>query len=412
MITKYTFEQDQLNRKNIAEDIEKYIGIIQDKNPEHAVSFALNARWGEGKTYFISMWKHQIEEQKRDIAVYYNAWENDDCDSAILPLLYNIISIEEDKESENFVKHVKFFMKTLGINTLKFGAGKILGNYEEVANIISNSIEDTKNQSIKTVFLEYDEYYGKRKKLQESLKDLIPDEGYLWIFIDDLDRCNPMFAINTLECIKHFFNIERIIFIFAIDYQHLTGSAIQIYGKEIDSESYMKKFFDVIYQLPSPNISDYTAYKISNIQNVKVQQYIRKGGLDFYFRSFAFSLRDIDLTMNHIELFFLKHLERLKMCSNLEQALNIYFYFMVIKDKYNKEYLDIIHGRFLVGKSKKSNWPILDKKFIINDDIYKLLVNISNGQAEKHTMDIMTEYSLMEISSIDKFSKHMEYVLR
>ena len=197
------------------------------------------------------MWKTQIEENEKDVAVYYNAWENDDCDSAILPLLYNIVSNEEDRDSDRFLEYIKIFMKTLGINTIKFGVNKVFGDNKEIAKIISESIGEKKDYSISDIFSEFDEYYGKRKKLQESLRSFVPNGGNLWIFVDDLDRCNPTFAINTLECIKHFFNIEHIIFIFAIDYHHLTKSAEQIYGREIDSESYMKKFFDVIYQLPS-----------------------------------------------------------------------------------------------------------------------------------------------------------------
>ena len=83
MISEYTFGEDQLDRKSIFEDIEKFLSLIQKKSPGHAVSFAINARWGEGKTYFINMWKHEIEEHSGGVAVYYNAWENDDCDSEI-----------------------------------------------------------------------------------------------------------------------------------------------------------------------------------------------------------------------------------------------------------------------------------------------------------------------------------------
>lgn len=375
MISEYTFGEDQLDRKSIFEDIEKFLSLIQKKSPGHAVSFAINARWGEGKTYFINMWKHEIEEHSGGVAVYYNAWENDDCDSAILPLLYNIISIEDDQESENFIEHAKFFFKALGMNTLKFGVRKILGNYEEIESVISKSIEDSSNQLIKSYFLEYDEYYGKRNKLQESLKDMIPENGCLYIFIDDLDRCNPIFAINTLECIKHFFNIEDIIFVFAIDYIHLTKAVEKIYGKEMDTGSYMKKFFDVIYQLPAPDIHRYIKYKINNIQNMQIRQLIKEEELFFYFKKFDYSLRDVNLTMTHIELFFLKHLDKLICCSNLERALNIYYYFMVIKDKYNDTYADIIRGHFLIDQSKDNNWPIIDKRFIVNDDIHRLLVH-------------------------------------
>lgn len=412
MICEYTFEQDQLNRKPIVECIENYLHLIQEKKPHQAVSFAINARWGEGKTYFIGMWKSLIEEKSKDVVVYYNAWENDDCDSAILPLLYNIISFVEDSESETFITGAKIFFKTLGMNTLKLGVGKVLCGYEEIAEIITKSFADVSNADIKTLFLEYDEYYGKRKKLQEGLQELIPEDGNLWIFIDDLDRCNPIFAINTLECIKHFFNIAHIRFIFAIDYNHLSMVAERVYGKDVDSTSYMKKFFDVIYQLPSPDRCKYVEYKINSIQNDNIQEIIRKANFNFYFKKFDFSLRDIDLTMTHMELLIREHLDGFSECEDKGVALNVYLYFMCIKDKFNREYMDIIHGRFLMDSSCNGVWKVLDKKFLIETEINKLLVLISNGAAERRTTDIMDNYSLLNFPSIDKFSDHMEYMLR
>lgn len=412
MCYKYTFEQDQLNRKPIAECIEKYLHLIQENNPQQAVSFAINARWGEGKTYFIGMWKHLIEENTRDVAIYYNAWENDDCDSAILPLLYNIISVVKDAESETFIKHAKFFLKTLGMHTLKLGVGKFLCGYEEIADILTRSIDDVNSADIRTFFLEYDEYYGRRKKLQEGLQELIPEDGNLWVFIDDLDRCNPMFAINTLECIKHFFNIAHIRFIFAIDYNHLSMAAEQVYGKDVDSTSYMKKFFDVIYQLPSPDRCKYVEYKIKSIQNRNVREIIRKANFKFYFKKFDFSLRDIDLTMTHMELLIKEHFDEFAEYEDRDVALNVYLYFMCIKDKFNREYMDIIHGRFLMDSSCNGTWKVLDKKFLIKTEINKLLEAISNGVAERCTTDIIQRYSLLNLPAIDKFSDHMEYMLR
>ncbi|MEZ4628433.1 MAG: P-loop NTPase fold protein [Eubacteriales bacterium] len=41
----------------------------------------------------------------------------------------------------------------------------------------------------------------------------------LLIIIDELDRCRPTFAIQTLELIKHLFAVKGLIFIFAFRYK-------------------------------------------------------------------------------------------------------------------------------------------------------------------------------------------------
>lgn len=52
--------------------------------------------------------------------------------------------------------------------------------------------------------------------LKEEL-DWIKNEQTLVIFIDDLDRCTPEGALEILESIKTFFDIEGIIYVIGMD---------------------------------------------------------------------------------------------------------------------------------------------------------------------------------------------------
>jgi predicted KAP-like P-loop ATPase len=53
----------------------------------------------------------------------------------------------------------------------------------------------------------------KQKMIQnaENIKDNI------FIFIDDLDRCNPNFVIKLIELTKHIFNIKNITIVYMLD---------------------------------------------------------------------------------------------------------------------------------------------------------------------------------------------------
>ena len=60
------------------------------------------------------------------------------------------------------------------------------------------------------------------EELKNTFKELLEDvkiekANKLVIFIDELDRCNPSFAIKLLERIKHFFYDDRFIFVFSTD---------------------------------------------------------------------------------------------------------------------------------------------------------------------------------------------------
>lgn len=48
--------------------------------------------------------------------------------------------------------------------------------------------------------------------VRDVFNDIIVEEAEkLVVFIDELDRCKPSFAIEMLERIKHYFDDERII---------------------------------------------------------------------------------------------------------------------------------------------------------------------------------------------------------
>ena len=401
---------DKLDRKAYIKTAEKYVEINSKRNEGVSVSLAINSKWGSGKTCFISMWKEYIEStHENDITIYYNAWENDDCDSAILPLLYHIISTKtnETKDEETYKEYVMFFLKQLALNTVKFGVNKFFLGDPKIGEVINESLQKTVDKDhVENIFVEFDDYYGKRKQLQETLKSLIPLNGKLWIFVDDLDRCNPVFAINTLECIKHFFDLENINFIFAIDFEHIVVSVERIYGSNIDASSYVKKFFNSIYDLPAPIIECYVSAKLQDFDEDS-RKVLNPEDIISLFEFFNYSLRDMDLTLMHLELFMQLHGKQLQ--PNASEDITTYLYFLCLKDKFNRLYSDIIHGRFSMEEG--SEWRCLNESIIYNDVIRDLLKKISKKSAEKPSFDLFQKYRLIKYSEYNSFAEHMEYVL-
>ena len=77
-------------------------------------------------------------------------------------------------------------------------------------------------------------------------------------FIDELDRCNPAYAVKVLERVKHLFDIPNIIFVLAVNKQQL-GCAIQGYfgSSQMDADEYLRRFIDIEYTLPEPDMEKY-----------------------------------------------------------------------------------------------------------------------------------------------------------
>nr|WP_242950492.1 P-loop NTPase fold protein [Clostridium acidisoli] len=67
-----------------------------------------------------------------------------------------------------------------------------------------------------------------------------------------------------MEIIKHLFNLENITFVLAIDMEHLSHSIATIYGQNMDSTGYLRRFFDLNFKMPLPSTDEYINYLITD----------------------------------------------------------------------------------------------------------------------------------------------------
>ena len=79
----------------------------------------------------------------------------------------------------------------------------------------------------------------------------------LIIFIDELDRCKPTFAVHLLEQIKHYIFDDRITFVFSINLEQLQHTIKQYYGADFDSCRYLDRFFDLRISMPPANMEKF-----------------------------------------------------------------------------------------------------------------------------------------------------------
>ena len=88
----------------------------------------------------------------------------------------------------------------------------------------------------------------------------------LFIFIDELDRCRPTYAIEMLETIKHIFDLKGVVFVVATDREQLQHSIRAIYGDGFDSQRYLERFFHRSVTLHRPSTHDFIANLIAESQ--------------------------------------------------------------------------------------------------------------------------------------------------
>ncbi|GKX29061.1 hypothetical protein SH1V18_15410 [Vallitalea longa] len=345
MSKKYTFKDDDIfKRKILGDQLAKIIHKSEELRDDSFV-IAIDGSWGVGKSIFLDQFKNEIENPHEELykslnanVVYYNAWENDDLDDAFTPLAYHIYNtfkmqqIEENLKKE-ILNQFKDLSKQIASSVLKSYVQKI-GIDDKIYNRIKQVFSKGKKIiSEATVIPPSFEDIEKHNILKKKLKDVIQNaiksnnNNKLIIIIDELDRCRPTFAIETLEIIKHYFGINNVIFILGLDFEQLSYSIATIYGQKMDATGYLIRFVDVIMKIPTPdNIRDYI------IQKTYLNDYINEivDVVSFY----NMSIRDINKFLINIQLFY-EYNDNKKF---LIEAFKSYIYLIAVKLKHSIEF--------------------------------------------------------------------------
>lgn len=271
---------DLLNRDEFVGNVTKIINQLSDI--KKGSCFAIEGGWGVGKTFVIEkiaerLKLFQSEETNSDryFVFHYNCWQHDYYEEPAVAIVSAMLASIKDDEA--------LLSKDID-NTIKAGYGLAKEKFKEIAglyienkigiNLISlaDKIKDNKGEmedaeSEFDVMFNFSQTIEKvRKKLQE-----IAEERTVVLFVDELDRCIPQYAIKVLERLHHiFYGLDNVVVIMAIDRKQLEHSVEEMFGVRkdelsIDIEKYLKKFIDFSMVLDNGTINEsymkkYSAY--------------------------------------------------------------------------------------------------------------------------------------------------------
>lgn len=257
MSDNFQSEIDLLNRKDIIEQLVKTIEFLNSK--EFSPSFAVDGTWGCGKTWIIKHLEQKLEE-KETICFYYNAWENDYYQE---PLVGIIVALKNQINSKKN-KLIKFLgsagetIVCACLSILETAMNTILGT-NPIYALGKNVYENFKSKRKKNDS-EIDKFVGLKKALKEingAIEELAVNKKVV-IIVDELDRCLPKFAIQTLERLHHLINnCDKITVVYAIDKNQLAKTIENIYGNNTSVEKYLEKFIQFTITIDK---GDYTSF--------------------------------------------------------------------------------------------------------------------------------------------------------
>ncbi len=285
---------DVLERRGFADFLTKALteqARAVSERQQRGLTVALDAGWGTGKTFFVKHWAEDLKQRGHPVVIF-DAWENDLGEEAAISLMAAIkkmidewvaqmptkqgLAVRTREMLRDGVKELRRAVlpasKVVATAMLKKFTGVV---YTEFMDAVDGddvlSVEPQETLSSEKIEAGLDKIFesalGEQTKRSDAIRnfkmsmskalELIDQntEATLpaFVFVDELDRCRPPYAISLLEEIKHIFGMPGVCFIVSTNLQQLSHSICGVYGAGFNGSGYLKRFFDHEFTLLAPD---------------------------------------------------------------------------------------------------------------------------------------------------------------
>lgn len=244
--------------------LNSFISALNSVNQNTYIS--IDANWGSGKTVFMKQLEYlnycslntfnapSLDStaignfQNKYAVFYYNAWENDYHDDPLQSLLFSLIDklYTDEKRKEKARSLTEAAVKSIAIEAVKV-LSKGIVDIDKISD--AENIDDL-TSNIRAV-------NERKQAVSDIISKILPDGKKLLFIIDELDRCNPEFAVRLMEVAKHYYSDDSIVFVLSTNNRQLVHTVQKYYGDNFDGYGYLDKLYDLILELPKVDIKQY-----------------------------------------------------------------------------------------------------------------------------------------------------------
>jgi hypothetical protein len=372
--------EDIYNFKELASELAKII-----TNPKHqfrgSFCIAIKATWGNGKSSFVNLLKHDLRETdnkqvKKYIEIDYNPWLTQSKEDYTQDLLFTIASKTTEKDGSLAQLMRRYAESMRANNPSLLAALDMLGTFFNPKS--------------------REESYQKKCIHDYIVKNKIK----LFVYIDDVDRLVGQEIISFLKVLRGATDFPNTFFIVSIDHDYLVGSLLK--HNHHDPNNYLRRFFQLEYELPDtivkpekdePDnslisiVKELMSDKLHNDENDLYVNYTlhhypidTSFSVEYALRVLLNNKRDQVLFMNRYKLFSNK--EGLDKIAFFWCTIICYKYGNIWKEfKFNPEtYLDNTNIEKCVLRQSLDNTPALNIESLLNNKDHIAFYNISISQ--------------------------------
>ena len=255
--------------------------IVLRSHPRFAVG--IFGTWGSGKTTLMEAIMRNVKDDPTVVPVEFNAWRYEKEEHLIVPLLdtlrealvlWNrnhptdpaVQSGAAVKAASTVAKAARAILAGLSVKAGVPGGPEVaLDASKVVADWRRNKRADPRMAAEPQSF-----YHASFNALRESLNNFTEKgKRRIVVFVDDLDRCLPANALEVLESMKLFFDLDGFVFVVGLDQDVIERSIRLKYqvqapapaeaqpqavagstAGDVSAADYVKKIFQVPFSVP------------------------------------------------------------------------------------------------------------------------------------------------------------------
>lgn len=260
------------------------VNLVKESG-EMPVTIGIHGDWGAGKSSVLAMAELRFKQEDNILCIRFNGWRFQGFEDAKASLIESIIT--EIKESQPGIEKVKEIatdllkrvdLLKLSKKTLSWGGSLLSGiptpgvisdtlamfsvlkprdSWEEAKPFLDGILKPKEEENIPEQMVEFDKLFAELID-QAGLKKVV-------VLIDDLDRCLPETAIETLEAIRLFLFSPKTAFIVAADEGMIEYSVRRHFpdlpqGPVKYAQNYLEKLIQVPFRIPALGLVETQIY--------------------------------------------------------------------------------------------------------------------------------------------------------
>lgn len=277
-----------------AEPIARSIQMLLDERVGDPITIGVHGDWGAGKSSILLMLSDGASKRDDVLSIHFNAWRYQGFEDAKLALIEDIVAqlIEERSLATKAAGAIKDLYERINLLKLAKHAGGLAftlftgipapGHLDALLTAVKGAItnpaglmeKEALEQASKVLEGSLKPAQAKHvpqeiQEFRKAFSTLLDQAGVkqLVILVDDLDRCLPEVAIQTLEALRLFLFMPKTAIVVAAD-EPMIEYAVRKHFPEVPeatlsqgfARNYLEKLIQVPFRLPSLGVAETRIY--------------------------------------------------------------------------------------------------------------------------------------------------------